>query len=339
MLQNCLFNIYFDYMKKVWLFFGGMSNEAEVSIHSAKNIVKYFDHTSYQLVLIYWAKNGTFFIVQDIDTLDTKTKLSIEDFKNTFDIALPITHGKYGEDWVLQSIFAMQHIPYCGCHHLSSALCMDKSLFKLFLSGHDIPQTKFVPIDLWRMNDEMVKNSIQEIKKTFALPLYVKPANSWSSVGISKITAYEQLDFAIKQASNHDSKILIEEGLISPQEIEIAILGNSDLIVSQPGELVLAKDFYNYEDKYTNNEATIRIPAVISDIDQEKIKDLAMRVYKLCDCSWFARIDFFIANKTIYLNEINTLPGFTDISMFPLLMTHTWLSYTQLINKIISLAY
>lgn len=326
-------------MKKIWLFFGGMSNEAEVSINSAKNIIKYFDHTLYQLVLIYWSKDGSFYIVQDIDHINTKTELSIKDFRSTFDIAFPITHGKYGEDWVLQSIFTMQNIPYCWCRPLSSALCMDKSLFKLFLSGHNIPQTKFIDIDWWRMSNEIIENKIQEIKKTLVLPLYVKPSNSWSSVGISKITNYDQLDFAIKEASKHDNKILIEEGLISPKEIEIAIIGNSDLMVSQPGELLLTKDFYNYEDKYTNNEVTICIPAAISNIDQEKIKDLAMRVYKLCDCSWFARIDFFITNKTIYLNEINTLPGFTDISMFPMLMTHLWLSYTQLINKIISLAY
>jgi len=326
-------------MKKVWLFFGGMSNEAEVSINSAKNIVRYFDYKKYQLILIYWDKNGTFYTVKDINKLNIKKYISISDFKKIFDIALPITHGKYWEDWTLQSIFAMQKIKYCGCHVLSSALCMDKSLFKLFLAGYDIPQTKFVDIDLQLMTDSEIKKRIKEIKKTFALPLYIKPSNSWSSVGISKITKYKDLNKAIKDASKHDSKILVEEWLISPKEIEIAITGNKELIVSEPGELVLTKDFYDYEDKYKNNEATVRIPANISDIERKKIQNFAQKAYKLCDCSGFARVDFFIANKKIYLNEINTLPGFTDISMFPMLMTHKHMTYKQLINKIISLAY
>ncbi len=315
-----------------------MSNEAEVSINSAKNIVKYFDYKKYQLVLIYRDKNGSFYTIENINKLHKRKPLSIDDFKKTFDIAFPITHGKYGEDWTLQSIFAMQKIKYCGCHVLSSALCMDKSLFKLFLSGYNIPQTKFVDIDLQLMNSVDIEKKMKEIKK-LTLPLYIKPSNSWSSVGISKITSYKQINKAIKNAIKHDSKILIEEWLISPKEIEIAIIGNKEHIVSDPGELILTKDFYDYEDKYKNNETTVRIPASISNTEKKKIRELAQKAYKLCDCSGFARVDFFIANKQIYLNEINTLPWFTDISMFPMLMTHHGLSYTQLINKIISFAY
>ena len=326
-------------MKKVGLFFGWMSNESEVSINSAKNIVNNFDYNHYQLVLIYRDKQGNFYIVENIDNLDNKKLLSIADFKKTFDIAFPITHGKYGEDGILQSIFTLQKIHYCGCHVVSSALCMDKWLFKLLLAGHNIPQTKFVSIDLHLMNKDAIEEKFQEIKHTFTLPLYVKPANSWSSVGISKITSYDQLDSAVQEASNHDNKIIVEEGLHAPKEIEIAIVGNQELIVSEPGALVLTKDFYDYEDKYKNNEATVRIPAWISDDDKQRIKDLAIQTYKLCDCSGFARIDFFIADKNIYLNEINTLPWFTDNSMFPMLMTHQGMSYTQLINAIIALAY
>ncbi len=326
-------------MKKIGLFFGGMSNETEVSINSAKNIAKHFDYKKYQLVLIYWDKDGTFYLVENINKINKKRILPIRDFKKTFDIALPITHGKYWEDWTIQSIFAMQKIKYCWCHVLSSALCMDKSLFKLFLAGYDISQTKFVDIDLQLMSNKDIEKKMKEIKKKLTLPLYIKPSNSWSSVGISKVTKYEQINKAIKDASKHDSKILIEEGLISPKEIEVAIMGNKGLTISEPGELVLVKDFYDYEDKYKNDETIVRIPAKISGTEKQKIQNLTQKVYKLCDCSGFARIDFFIANKKIYLNEINTLPGFTDISMFPMLMTHQGMSYTQLINKIISLAY
>lgn len=326
-------------MKKIWLFFWWISNEAEVSINSAKNIFKHFDHKKYALVLIYRHKDGSFYTIKNINKLSEKKILHIDNFKKTFDIALPITHGKYWEDGILQSIFTMQKIKYCGCHVLSSALCMDKSLFKIFLAGHNIPQTKFVDINFQFMNTMNIEHRIKKIKKTLSLPLYVKPSNSWSSVGISKITQYGQLNEAIKEANNHDHKILIEEWLISPKEIEIAILGNDELIISEPGELILSKDFYDYKDKYKNNEARVCIPANISLSEKKKIKELAQKVYKICDCSGFARIDFFIVNKNIYLNEINTLPWFTDISMFPMLMTHHGLSYTQLINKIISLAY
>ena len=194
-------------------------------------------------------------------------------------------------------------------------------------------------IDFQLMNDIGISLKIQEAKKNLSLPLYVKPANSWSSVGISRITTYNQLNAAIKEASTHDSKILIEEWLVSPREIEIARVGNKELKISEPGELILAKDFYDYADKYTNNEATVHIPAKLSAKDKKYIIDLAQKTYKLCDWSGFARIDFFIADKNIYLNEINTLPWFTDISMFPMLMTHHGMSYTQLINEIIALAY
>lgn len=326
-------------MERIWLFFGGISNEAEVSINSAKNIVKHFDHKKYKLVLVYWAKDGNFYVVKNIEKLGERKNIAIADFHKTFDIALPITHWKYWEDGTLQSIFTMQKLPYCGCHVLSSALCMDKSLFKKYVVGHWIPQTRFIDIDLHLMTNADIEKKIKEIKKNLPLPLYVKPSNSWSSVGITKVTKYEQLSKAVKEAGKHDSKILVEEWLITPQEVEIAILGNNKLIISEPWELLLTKDFYDYEDKYKNNQATVRIPAKISNEQKKKIQEFAVKVYKLCDCSGFARIDFFIADKKIYLNEVNTLPGFTDISMFPMLMTQHNLSYTQLINKIIELAY
>lgn len=326
-------------MTKIGLFFGWISSEAEISIKSAKNIIKHFDHKKYTLVLIYRHKDWLFYTIKDINKLNEKKILHIHDFKKTFDIALPITHGKYWEDWTLQSIFTIQNIKYCGCHVLSSALCMDKSLIKLFFEWHNIPQTKFINIDFQLMSNTEIENQIQKVKQTLSLPLYIKPSNSWSSVGITKITKYEQLNKAIQKAKKYDQKVLIEEWLVSPKEIEVGIIGNKKLIVSEPWELILSKDFYDYDDKYKNNQTLIRIPAKIEETQQKKIQNLAKKVYKLCDCSGFARVDFFISNKKIFLNEINTLPGFTDISMFPMLMNHCGLSYTQLINRIISLAY
>lgn len=327
-------------MKKIGLFFGGPCNEHEVSIKSAVNIVKFFPNQKYKLVLIYWDKKGGFFVVKNINKLSSdKKKINLEDFKKLFDIALPMTHGKYGEDGVLQSLFESQKIKYCGCRPLSSALCMDKALFKNYLSGQKINQVKSVVLDYSLESPKEINAKISRLKLSFKLPLYIKPANSGSSIGITKVKNFTLISKAINEALKHDSKIIIEEGLINPQEIEIAILGNKDLRISQPGELQLVKDFYNYDDKYSLGEAQVIIPASISLKQSQEIKILAEKVYKLCCCSGFARIDFFIVRNKIYLNEINTLPGFTDISMYPMLMMNSGLSYQKLIESIIDLAY
>jgi D-alanine-D-alanine ligase len=328
-------------MKKVALFFGGLSNEAEVSIISATRVADNFDYKKYELILIYWAKDGLFYKVKNFKNLknDKKNLVRVEDFKKSFDIALLMTHGRYGEDGVLQSILEVQMVKYCGCRPLASALCMDKVIFKNFLLNQKIDQTKFLSLDAKLMEKPEFLGIIEKIKKDFKLPFYVKPANSGSSVGISKVEKMINLEKAIKEALKHDQKIIVEEGLINPKELEVAVLGNSNLIVSSPGELKLVKDFYSYDDKYKAGEAKVVIPAEISKQQIETIKTIAQKVYKLCGCSGFARVDFFLHNNKIYLNEINTLPGFTDISMFPMLMASCCLSYKKLINKIIELAY
>lgn len=326
-------------MKTIGLFFGGLSNEHEVSISSAKNIVRNFPKQKYKLVLIFWDKKGIFYVVKDINKLSGKKKINIEDFKKIFDVALLMTHGKYGEDGVLQSLLESQKIKYCGCHALSSALCMDKGLFKQYLLGQKINQVKFSVLDYNLENSKEINLKISKIKTSFKLPLYIKPANSGSSVGITKVENFSQINKAITEALKHDSKIVVEEGLVNPKEVEVAVLGNKELKISYPGELRLTKDFYNYDDKYKLGETEVIIPALISKAQSQEILSLAEKIYKLCDCSGFARIDFFIAKNKIYLNEINTLPGFTDISMYPMLMMNRGLSYKDLICKIIELAY
>ncbi|KKQ35956.1 MAG: D-alanyl-alanine synthetase A [Candidatus Nomurabacteria bacterium GW2011_GWB1_37_5] len=329
-------------MKKIGLFFGGMSNEAEVSIMSAKNVIKNFDYNRYKLALIYWHKDGSFYHfkdISDIGKISKAKKISVFDFKKIIDIALPMTHGKYGEDGVLQSIFEWQKLKYCGCRVLSSALCMDKAVFKEVINGAGINQTGFYVINLADIDKNNLNKFIKELKNKLRLPIYVKPSNSGSSVGITKVKKYANLKFAIFEAKKHDSKIIIEEGLIDPREIEVAVLGNENLIVSDLGELILAKDFYSYDDKYVLGQTNTRIPAKLTMSQIINIKNLAASAYKLSDCKGFARVDFFISKGKIYLNEINTLPGFTDISMFPMLMKNMGMNYKDLINKIISLAY
>lgn len=329
-------------MQKVGLFFGGISNEAEVSIQSARNIVKHLDYSKYRLVLVYWHTDGYFYRVRriaDIRKKSTMTKLPLSHWKKMFDIAFPITHGKYGEDGVLQALFESQRIPYCGCHVLSSSLCMDKAVFKTMIAGTTINQATFAALDFRHMDSLQQDKVIREVRRTFSLPIYCKPANSGSSVGITKVDVWKDLLRAIKKALQHDTKVVLEQGFVHHREMEVAVIGNNDLIVSDPGELVLAKEFYDYDDKYILNKTQVQIPAHLSEPLKKTIYDIAERVYRLCDCSGFARIDFFIAQNKVYLNEVNSLPGFTDISMFPMLLQKKGMTYTKIINTIISLAY
>jgi D-alanine-D-alanine ligase len=327
-------------MKTVALFFGGPSNEHEVSIVSAKNILENFPIKKYKMKLVYWDKSGLFYLVKSFESLGNKRKrINIEDFKKEFDIALPITHGKYGEDGVLQGIFEFQKIKYCGSRSLSSALCMDKSLFKSLLLSCKINQVKFLSIDYNLDSKEEIFEKLSIVKNNFIFPLYVKPSNSGSSVGITKIKRIDQLKSAIKNSLIHDNKVLIEEGLVNPKEVEVAVLGNDSLFVSVPGELKLTKDFYDYDDKYKLNKTEFIVPANITNNQIREIDLLSKKIYELCGCSGFARIDFFISGKNIYINEINTLPGFTSISMYPMLMARSGIKYSKLIEKIIKLAY
>ncbi len=328
-------------MKKIGLFFGGLSNEAAVSIMSAKNVVQYFNYRRYKLVLIYWQKSDRrFYLVKNLADLKSgfRQKIVIEDFAKLFDIALLMTHGRYGEDGVLQAILVSQNIKYCGCQVLSSALCMDKAIFKDLIAARGYQQVKYTYLDFASHSAAEIKKFKAEISSKFKLPIYVKPANSGSSVGITAVTKINKLALAIQEALKHDSKILIEEGLVQPQEIEVAVVGNNKLVVSQPGELKLAKEFYDYDDKYKRGEAKVVIPARLDQPLIKEIRTLAERIYRLMACRGFARVDFFVSRNKIYISEINTLPGFTDISMFPKLMMNSGRSYTELLDEIIELA-
>ena len=327
--------------KTVGLFFGGISNEADISIISAQNIIINFDHKKNNLVLVYWHTDNQFYILKHVDeikNISKKNRITADEFLKLFDVALPITHGKYGEDGALQGLFEIQKVPYCGCRVLSSSLCMDKAVFKTFLAGHKINQLNFDSIDLRGKKQSDVEKWITKIKENFQPPVFIKPSNSGSSVGVVKVTDLNKLKKAIKDAAQHDDKIVVEQGLVNPREIEVAVLGNDELTVSDPGELVVEGTFYDFDEKYKNNKTQVVIPARLNSPTRQRIKSTAMKAYRLCDCKGFARVDFFVDGTKIYLNEINTLPGFTDISMFPMLMKHTGLSYKELINEIIDLA-
>lgn len=326
--------------KRVALFFGGMSNEADVSVISARNIVKNFDYKKYDLNLVYWHSDGSFFLVRSVDERRNKSAKRIEPsaFTDIMDVALLITHGKYGEDGVLQAILEAHGIPYTGCGVLASALCMDKAANKLLMQGHGIPQTNFFTLDYRLMSVKERAAILSQAVRDLNFPLFVKPANSGSSVGISRVTAKGQMHTALREARRHDDRIIIEQGLVAPREIEVGVLGNDRLVVSRPGEIVAAKAFYDFEDKYKLGKSRQLVPADLSTSLQKQIRTMAERIYRLCGCRGFARVDFFLHHGKIYFNEINTLPGFTDISMFPMLMRSSGIEYTRLIGRIIELA-
>ncbi len=326
-------------MKKVGLIFGGISNEAEVSIMSARNVVQNFDYSIYSLVLIFWGKDGVFYKVPSIDELRTRDAVSIDTFKNEMDVALLMTHGKFGEDGVLQGMLAGHQIPYCGSRVLGSALCMDKVVCKQLMKSAGIKQVEFLSFEMQSKNDMRTDAFIAEVRAKLPLPLFVKPANSGSSVGVSKVKTYEDLRDAILLAYEHDTKILVEQGLDGVREVEVAVLGNEELTVSDPGELLPGKEFYDYDDKYVLGKSSVVIPAQLPEMQMNEIRAMARQAYVLANCKGFARVDFFVQDGVVYLNEINTLPGFTTISMFPMLMSHAGKSYKELLNTIIELGY
>lgn len=322
-------------MKKIWLFYWWIWNESDISCLSALNIEKNIDKEKFQLIPIFWSKDWCFYLCDNVEQKDNWTKINIENFSDFFDVAFLITHWKYGEDGVLQAILESQKIKYCGCGVLSSSLCMDKWAFKCFCQGYDIPQ---VPFEVLTNDEKLDLEIVNQFFLDFGAPVFVKPANSWSSIGISKITKLDEFKQSYFEARKYDNSIIIEKWLEGHRELEVWVIWNRKLIVSEPWELILTKSFYDFDDKYEKWETKIEIPANISDDIKGKIKYYSEKVYKLCNCRWFSRVDFFLVNDNIYLNEINTLPGFTDISMFPLLMKNIWISYTELISKIIELA-
>ncbi|MDO8583917.1 MAG: D-alanine--D-alanine ligase family protein [bacterium] len=327
--------------KTIALIFGGLGNEAEISVKSAINVANNIDTENFELILLYWHSGGLFYhlnSINEINNCDQREHVPVGQLSSLFDVALPMTHGRFGEDGVLQGLLESQRIPYAGCRVLGSALCMDKGAFKQLLSGYHIPQTKFAVLDYVHMTPEEIRLATQDALRQFSKPLFVKPANSGSSVGIVKVEQDAELGAAIREARKHDEKIIIEEGVRDAREIELAALGNQEITFSEPGELKTTGGFYDFDNKYVLQNTETLIPAPLSAKQKKDIMALAERVYRLCHCSGFARIDFFITGDKILVNEINTLPGFTDISMYPLLMQASGIVYKALLTRIIELA-
>ncbi len=334
-------------MLNVALIFGGRSAEHDVSILSARSVRDAANKKRLTMTPICIARDGRFVGPErSAAMLDGKEKTSKGDPIFVFerwvrdsgiDIVFPVIHGTYGEDGSLQGYLEILDLPYVGSGVTGSAVGMDKWMMKYAFAAAKLPQVDFVPI----AEADWIKDS-KEISRTVAnsirLPYFVKPANAGSSVGVSKVKSEEDLATAVNKAFRFDDKVLVERG-IDAREIEVSVLGNDDPTASVPGEIVAGREFYDYEDKYIENNSSLVIPAKLPAEKLEEIRKLAVQAFKAIGAAGFARVDFFLERGTnrLYLNEINTIPGFTSISMYPKLWEASDLKYSKLIEKLCEL--
>jgi D-alanine-D-alanine ligase len=301
---------------KIGVLFGGKSAEHEVSLASAKNIINALDKTKYEVVPIKITKNGqfNFSLIKKVD------------------VVFPVLHGPFGEDGSIQGLLKLSDVPYVGAGVLGSAVGMDKDFMKRLFKEAGIPIGKFITIKI----GESI--SFNKIRKDLGLPLFIKPANMGSSVGVSKVKS--ELDFkkAVNEAFKYDSKIIAEEN-ISGREIECAVLGNETPMASIVGEIIANQEFYSYDAKYVDDGYIIEIPARLEKKTAKKIQELAIKVFQVLGCEGIGRVDFFLKkNGAVIVNEINTIPGFTNISMYPKLWEKSGLPQTKLLDRLIDLA-
>ena len=351
-------------MKKlnVCILFGGMSPEHDVSLRSAESVLNHLDPHKYNIVPVGITKTGDWFIYGGTDYAELPTGewikhpmnrraaispvyrqglLSFEGdcvVRERIDVVFPVMHGENCEDGAMQGLLKLAGIPYVGPHVSASAVAMDKTLTKLVMDNAGIPQAAWQLVrasELKHRLDAIVEN----LESRFIYPMFVKPAGTGSSVGVSKAADREALVKALEFAGQYDEKILVEE-FIRGREVEVAVMGNDNPVASICGEIDSGADFYDYEAKYVTDTSTSYIPARISEEAQEQVRELAVKGYKAIGCQGLSRVDFFVCfdDERIVFNEINTLPGFTSISMYPKLFAASGIPYAQLIDQLLELA-
>jgi len=325
---------------KLGLIYGGVSTEHEVSISSYESIIKNIDKDKYEITSFYISKDGTWFT-------DGKRTKDVFNSLKEMDCVFPILHGKNGEDGNIAGMLEIIGVSYVGCKTLSSAICMDKVITKKLLEKANISVAKYMFIK--KLNDNfywvqdnydyvLLDKEILDLSVSTILnyPVVVKPSRSGSSVGVSVANDYLELENAINEASIYDEKILIEE-FIDGKELEVAVLGNNDLTVSNIGNIIPDEIVYSYNSKYKGNSKTVVLNTIEENLES-KIKNIVLTTYKVLDCSGLARVDMFLIGNEVLVNEVNTMPGFTSISMYPKLMESINISYTDLIDRLISLS-
>ncbi len=346
---------------KVGVIFGGMSTEHEVSITSGTSVIKNLNKEKYEIFPIYIDKTGEWFkytkSVNEIQILEVGEEITEKvkianpiEYLQECDVIFPVLHGLYGEDGTIQGMSELLNKPYVGCKVLSSSICMDKAYSKIIFDRAGIKQADYLYIKYdgkeYSYVDKNFNEKVMSMEEISGLvgdkisyPVFVKPSNSGSSVGINKAHNEEELNKALEYASKFDRKILIEAE-IKGREVECAVLGNSNVQASCVGEILSAEDFYTFDAKYKNAESRVVIPAKIPEEVSDKVRKTAIKAFKAVDGRGLSRVDFFIQNDTndVIINEINTMPGFTQISMYPKLWESMGMTYTQLLDTLIELA-
>lgn len=347
---------------RVAVIFGGMSNEHDISLISATHVIKNIPSDKFEAIPIGITKKGHWlYFPGDISMITngewdeypdcTPCILSPDPIHKGFikilsdgtaqsmkvDCIFPVLHGKNGEDGTIQGLFALSGIPYVGCDVISSANCMDKDVTHTILESNGIKTAKWVAMLDYQLSE--IDAKCIEMTSVLKFPMFVKPANCGSSLGISKVDNIENLKNAIKFAFTHDKKVIVEEG-ITGKEVECAVMGNSTPFASTLGEIESCNEFYDYEAKYRSASCGLFIPARTSEDNITRVQEVAKKAYTALGCNGLSRLDFFLCDDgEIYLNEINTLPGFTSISMYPKLMEAMGMTAGGLLEKLIELGF
>ncbi len=345
---------------RVAVLFGGVSSEHEISLLSAETVIRSIPQNKYEVLCIGITKKGRWlFFPGDYSEIPTgewdqnpdccaailspdpihNVIVTIENgetYLKKVDVVFPVLHGRNGEDGRVQGLLEMARLPYVGCGVLSSAVCMDKGMTHIVLEHHGIRTAKWACVHQREINK--LDEKCVAIAETLRFPLFVKPANAGSSVGVNKATNLDELKDAVQIAFTHDEKVVIEE-YIEGTELEVAVFGYDRPFASYVGEIEPAAEFYDYDDKYVNGASKTHIPARIPEEVSDQIRDIAVNAYSKIGCKGLARVDFFLQKDGgIVLNEINTMPGFTSISMYPKLMEHLGMSREYLVDKLLEQA-
>lgn len=354
-------------MKKlrVAVLFGGRSGEHDVSLMSARSVLGALDPEKYEVTQVGITLDGEWY--HGRNTLDAFTQGSLENLNRVvlpqepshsalyvlrnwkhgealekladIDVFFPVLHGPFGEDGTIQGLLELADVAYVGAGVVGSAVGMDKAVFKDVMRAHGIPMVESILILRTDLEQDM-NAVIEKVEKMGEYPFFAKPANLGSSVGISKCNSRSDLGEGLMEAARFDRRLIVEKGARNAREIEVSVLGNEEPQASVCGEVLPSREFYSYESKYIDGTSGLMIPAELPAEVSDKIREYAIRAYKAIDCAGMARADFFVDGKTnqIYLNELNTLPGFTSISMYPKLWQASGLTYPQLVDRLIELA-
>lgn len=348
--------------QKVLVLFGGSSSEHDVSLSSASSVIKNIPEEKYDIVKMGITKDGRCYIyngspdmlpegkwLEDKENLEPAViscdrshhgiiRLSDGAEIEKIDVVFPVLHGKNGEDGTMQGLLEISGIPYVGCNTVASAICMDKAATNAMADFYGIPQAKWTSFEKYAYSANKSALLASAAEK-LGFPIFVKPANAGSSVGISKAKNLEELEAACEKAFEHDKKLVLEEGVIG-MEVEVAVLGNDEPVASVVGEVVPCNEFYDYDAKYLANESELHIPARLPEDKLKAVQEAAVNAYRSLGCSGFTRVDFFVreSDGKIMLNEPNTIPGFTSISMYPKLFAASGIPYSELLDRLLTLA-